>query len=332
MSNKNHIPFLIQATCEKNNISTISYEKFDIEATCSKDSKLTWSLLFNPTHHQLEVLANFYKIHELTIEDIENPQLRPKIEGHSNYLLTVLKVPILNYHKKVSFQHIALLLLENHLFSFASSDLQPVLKNALKTVENDPELLDNPKHTHLFYRVIDYIVDTYFPELITIRNKLDNIEERIGEDLQHQIFEDVHNTRKKINLMDKYYGPVKEITSYLLKTNLALISTKNNTIYFQDLNDHIIQIIDELRLLQARAQHLSDLYFSLVNLKTNATMKSLTVVATIFLPLSFIAGVYGMNFQYMPELTWRYGYFIVLAVMLLIGIGILIYLKKKKWL
>lgn len=177
---------------------------------------------------------------------------------------------------------------------------------------------------------MDIIVDNYFLVLELIDEKVDFIENYILESATNETVRQIHELKRNLIDLRKTIWPLREIMGTLYKDDFQF--SREITIYFRDVYDHTIQIIDTLETLKDRVSGLVDIYYTVISTKMNEVMKVLTIIATIFIPLTLITGIYGMNFEYMPELKWRYGYFIVLAVMFFIAILMLLYFRKKKWL
>jgi magnesium transporter len=183
---------------------------------------------------------------------------------------------------------------------------------------------------YLTHALIDTIVDNYFIVLENIEEKIERLEDDLVERTTPAIIQGIHNLKRELILLRKSLWPLREAISTLERSDSTLISETAN-IYFKDIYDHIIAIVDTVETSRDMLSGMLDIYLSSVSNKLNEVMKVLTIIATIFMPLTFLAGVYGMNFKYMPELEWRWGYFGVLVIMLVVALFMIHYFKKKKW-
>ena len=184
---------------------------------------------------------------------------------------------------------------------------------------------------YLAYTLVDSIVDTYFTILEKIGERIEFLDEELVENPSAQTLQEIHRLKRGMIFLRKSIWPLREVISELERGESPLIK-ETTGIYLKDVYDHTIQIIDTVETSRDMISGILDVYLSSISNKMNEVMKVLTIIATIFIPLTFLAGLYGMNFENMPELHWQLGYFAVLLVMALIGIGLVMYFKKKKWL
>ena len=183
---------------------------------------------------------------------------------------------------------------------------------------------------YLFYALIDAVVDNYFLVLETMGEEIEDLEDQLLNNPTPRILEYVHRLKQELIYLRKGVWPLREVINGLLKSNPERIK-KETEIFLRDVYDHTIQVIETVETYRDMVAGLQDLYLSSVSNKMNEVMKVLTIIATLFIPLTFIAGIYGMNFEVMPELKWKYGYFAVWGVIIIIGIIMVVYFKKKKW-
>jgi magnesium transporter len=183
---------------------------------------------------------------------------------------------------------------------------------------------------YLAYALMDAIVDNYFSVLDKRADEIDRMEEEIMTHPDQFISQRIHTLKRDMIHLRKHIGPVREMILNLQRNESPLIQ-KKISIYLRDVYDHTIQLLDTVDTFKDLLSGIHDSYLSAMSNKMNEVMKTLTIFAAIFIPLTFIAGIYGMNFEYMPELQWKYGYFIILAVMLSLGVGLSVYFKQKKW-
>lgn len=184
---------------------------------------------------------------------------------------------------------------------------------------------------YLAYALVDAIVDNYFIILEKLGEKIEDIEEELVTDPSPETLQAIHNLKREMIFLRKSVWPLREVVSGMERGESALLK-ETTGVYLRDVYDHTIQVIDTIETFRDMLSGMLDIYLSSVSNRMNEVMKVLTIIATIFIPLTFIAGIYGMNFQYIPELGWRWGYFAVLFVMVIIGIGMVTHFRKKKWL
>ncbi len=279
----------------------------------------------------IEQIGKHYNLHPLVLEDILNIRQRPKIEYFDDYIFIVLKM--LSYNevlKEIDAEQVSIILGSNFVFTFQErkGDLFDTIRNRLR---NNIGIIRKSSSDYLLYSLIDVIVDNYFLILEKIGVRIEDIEDKILLNPSPEVIRTIHNLKNSLIELRKTVWPLREILSNLYKGESELIKDKTS-VYFRDVYDHTIQIIDTIETLRDIVSGLLDVYLSSISNRMNEIMKVLTIIATIFIPLTFIAGVYGMNFKFMPELEWKMGYPMVLLVMFLSAIGMLIYFKRKKWL
>ncbi len=284
--------------------------------------------------HQVDIIekiGTYYNIHPLNLEDIVNTGQRPKAEDFDEYLYIVLKM--LHWEQnsqKVTAEQISLILGDNFLISFQESE-GDVLEPVRDRIRKARGRIRRSGCDYLAYTIVDAIVDHYFLILEKLGERMEDLEEELMKDPTHQTVQCIHDMKSELIFLRKQIWPMREVLTLMTKGTSSLI--KDSTlIYFSDVYDHTIQVIDTIETFRDMLGGMLDIYLSIVSNKMNEVMKLLTLIATLFIPLTFIAGIYGMNFKFMPELEWRPGYFAVWGVMIVIAILMLVYFKKKKWL
>jgi magnesium transporter len=208
---------------------------------------------------------------------------------------------------------------------------QNIFEPVRKRIRNGTGRIRKSGADYLAYALADTLVDNYFIVTEAIEDRMEAIEEDLLTDLSQDALQEIHELKRDIIFLRRAVLPVRGLISKLEKSDSPLVSD-NTHVYLRDIYDHIIQVAETLETFREMAVSLLEIYHSGVSNKMNEVMKVLTLIATIFIPLTFIAGIYGMNFKYMPELEWRWGYPLVWLIILLLGIVMLIYFKKKKWL
>jgi len=279
----------------------------------------------------IEKVGQHFNLHPLVLEDILNTGQRPKTEEFEDVIFVVLKM--LHYNEnaeKIRSEQFSLVLGSNFLITF-----QEIQGDVFKTVR---ERIRKPKTRirkagcdYLAYALIDAIVDYYFVILEALGDKIEDIEIQLLDNPTRDTLEIIHEMKREMIYLRKQIWPIREIINSLVKSESSLIHEQMH-IYFRDVYDHTIQIIDTIESYRDILAGMLDIYLSTLSNKMNEVMKVLTIIATIFIPITFIAGVYGMNFKYMPELEWRWGYVMVWAI-IVVAAGIMIgFFKKKQWL
>ncbi|HQP90671.1 MAG TPA: magnesium/cobalt transporter CorA, partial [Bacteroidales bacterium] len=229
----------------------------------------------------------------------------------------------------ITYKQISCILNDNILISFLEKQtnfFDPLKEN----IKNNRSNIRSKKPDFLLYNFLDLIIDSYFIILQEIEEKLGNIEDNLLEVNNNELTNQLHKLRTNISMLHRYIFPIVEITKNIETSNSKFIN--DTAFYYRDLYDHSYRIVESLENYREMTFNILQIYLSEVSTRMNEIMKMLTIIATIFIPLTFIVGVYGMNFKYMPELEYRYGYFIVWGVMIVIALLLIFYFKRKKWL
>ncbi|PJI10136.1 MULTISPECIES: magnesium/cobalt transporter CorA [Clostridium] len=312
---------------EEKNLKTIEecYEYKD------KDS-MTWININGLEDISLyEKIGEKFKIHSLIMEDILNTNQRPKIEEFEKYIFIVLKM-IYYKSNKLVVEQISIICMDNLIITFQETGKEgDVFQNLRDRIRNSKSKIRKTGVDYLTYALIDSIVDNYFAVLEKVEDKIEKFEESIVDKASNDLFNEVYNLKREMIFLWKAVWPLREIINNLQRGEIDLIG-RDVSIYFKDVYDHTIQVIDTIELFRDIISGMLDTYLSSVSNKMNEIMKFLTIFSTIFIPLSFLVGVYGMNFENMPELRFKYGYALLWAVMIGIAAFMLAYFRKKKWL
>jgi magnesium transporter len=278
----------------------------------------------------IEKIGKHYGISSLVLEDIVNTNSRPKIDDFKEYVFIVLKM--LSYDKEkhnLKVEQVSLILGKNFVISFQEDEGD--LFDGIRARLRDPESRARTfKSDYLTYVLMDRIVDEYFLIIESMGEELEQMEEDVSANPSKEFLQRYNELKRDSVFLRKSVWPLREVINYLLRNEVGLIRPEVLP-YFRDLYDHTIQVIDTTETYRDLFSDIMDLYLSTLSLKMNEVMKVLTVISTIFMPLTFIVGVYGMNFHFMPELSWRYGYFIVWGFMAMIGLGMILFFKRRKW-
>jgi magnesium transporter len=299
-----------------------------------KDSpSVTW-INVDGIHQEkvLQQLGECYGLHPLMLEDILNTEQRPKTEDFREYLYIVLKM---FYHDAKSgaiiTEQISLVLGRNFVISFQEGLEGDVFNPVREHLKNPLSRMRKMGPDYLVYSLLDAVVDNYFVILEKLGEKIESIEDELVTNPRPATLQTIHRLKRDLIFLRKSVWPLREVVSSLTRGESPLINS-NTLLYLRDVYDHTIQVIDTLETFRDMVSGMLDIYLSSVSNRLNAVMKVLTIIATIFMPLTFIAGVYGMNFKYMPELEWHWGYPAVMALMLVISLLMLWFFRRKKWL
>ena len=279
----------------------------------------------------VEDAGAFFSLDSMILEDVVNTQSRSKMEEFDDFMFLRMKTLSVDINSnEISSEHISLLLGKNGLISFQETDIN-ILENLKDRIRKGRGLIRKRNSDYLFYRIVDTLVDNYFIVEEHLADLLEKLEENILENPHENINEEIYELKKKIVFAKRTISPLRECISNILKSDSGLVSESTQK-YFHDVYDHLIHLIDAVDSQRETINDLLNLHMSIINNKMNEVMKVLTIFASIFIPLTFIAGIYGMNFEIMPELHWKYGYFIVWGIMLTVTIILLFYFRRKKWL
>ncbi len=282
-------------------------------------------------------LADGFDLHPLVQEDILNTSQRPKVEDFGQYLYIIIKMLQWNEQRdEMAMEQVSLILGKNFVLSFQQRP-GDVFESIRQRIRNNQGRIRKMKADYLAYCLLDAVVDGYYLVLEKIGDKLEMLENRTMTHPTHQTLREIHRLRREGLFLRRAVWPVRELISSLQRNDSPLVGQNINA-YLRDVYDHAIQSIDTTETYREMLAGLRDTYLTSISNRTNEVMKVLTIIATIFIPLTFIAGVYGMNFDpqssplNMPELKWYFGYPAVLAVMTVVALIMILYFRRKKWL
>jgi len=313
--------------CEEKELKNIN------EAIKYKNSNtITW-LNLNGLNHikEIETLGKHFNLHPLVLEDIVNTSQRPKIDDYDDYIFLVIKMMYYNDNEEIVSEQVSFILGEDYVLTFqeAEGDVFDSLRERLRQAKGRIRSLGAD---YLLYALIDSLVDHYYAIIETMGNKIEELEDELFEGAtKDQITTQIQTLKREILKIRRAIFPLREIINRIEKTESKLIDQTTQR-YFSDVYDHVIQVTENIDIYREMIWSLMDMYMTTISNRMNEVMKVLTIIATIFIPLTFIAGIYGMNFENMPELHTKYGYHIVWAVMIVTFAGMMYYFKRKKWL
>lgn len=273
-------------------------------------------------------IGDRFSIHPLVIEDITSGGHRPKIEDYTDYLFIILQA----FHAGDEFrtEQISMIVGKDVLLSFQETPTE-IFKPIQDRITNARGKIRTSGTDFLAYTLIDIIIDSYFVVLDSMGEQLEDIEEELLRNPGPDTLWRIQKYKHKVMILRRSIWPLREVVSALERGDFPLM-TSSTKVYLRDVYDHIIQVVDVIENFRDMLAGLTDIYLSTMSNKMNEVMKVLTIIATIFIPLTFIAGIYGMNFVYMPELQSRWGYPLILMGMMALGISMLFYFKKREWL
>ena len=278
----------------------------------------------------LEQLGECFGLHRLVMEDILNTDQRPKMEDYGEYLYLVFKMISNGKGKEIVTEQTSVILGPNFVLSFqegAEGDVFNVIRDRLRNKKGRIRKLGSD---YLAYSFLDAVVDNYFVVLEKLGDKIEAIETELIENPTQKTVQKLYRLKRELIFLHNAVWPLREVVNGLAKHESPLI--RETTVpYLRDVYDHVIHVIDSVDIYREMISSMLDLYLSSVSNRLNAVMKVLTIIATIFMPLTFLVGVYGMNFKYLPELEWHYGYPLLWLVMIGIAGFMLYFFKRKKW-
>ena len=284
--------------------------------------------------HQTDILEKIgahLGIHPLVLEDIMNPGQRPKMEDFEDYIYVIAKMIFFDNKKNdIEAGQLSIILGPNFVISFQEKegDIFNPIRDRIKKARGR---IRKMKSDYLAYTLLDTIVDHYFIVLEKLGEKIEGMEEELVTKPTPETLQSIHNLKRELIFLRKSIWPLREVVNVLERGESSLID-ESTGIYLRDVYDHTIQVVDTVETFRDMVSGMLDIYLSSISNKMNEVMKVLTIIATIFIPLTFVAGLYGMNFKYIPELEWHWGYFAALFVMAMIGFGMVMYFRNKKWL
>lgn len=284
-----------------------------------------WADFEVPTESETNVLETHFQFHPLAIEDCLDDLQRPKLdyyENHSFFVIHSLE------HQSLSKKEIDIFLGDNFIVTYhkQQSTFTQSVKNLLKGKNNT----DSFDEYYVFYQLLDFVVDQYFPIVYEIEDHINEIENNTKKISMEDLLEHLFDRRGELLKLRQTVHPMRDLLYRILNTH-HLEGVHERKEYFADIHDHLIKVADMVASNREMTQDMRDSYLSLNAQQTNRTMQILTIISVIFMPLTFIVGIYGMNFTFMPELDEKYGYFFIWVIMLSISIGMYLWFRKKGW-
>ena len=319
---------------------------FDREKVHRQDSKsvsdafhykgqdsITW-ININGLNHtkEIEELGKHYKLHPLIIEDIVNTQQRPKFDDYDDYIFVVVKMLYNDSQNEFVNEHLSIVAGDGFVLTFQEAD-GDVFDGVRERINNTKGRMRTSGSDYLMYALIDAVVDNYFIIIESLSDKIEMIEDLLFTQTveDEDMTQEIQDLKREVLRIRKAIYPLREVINRLENSEHHLIDEKTHS-YLRDLQDHITQISENIEIYREMIWGLMDMYMTTISNKMNEVMKVLTIMASIFIPLTFMAGIYGMNFEYIPELQLQYGYFYLWGAMLIVFFLMIWYFRRKKWL
>jgi magnesium transporter len=281
----------------------------------------------------IEKIGKLYHLHSLLLEDIVNTEHKPKLEifdkGHLFLTLKMLHIesesPI-----DISTEHISFVLGENFLLSFQEERTEDIFKPVLSRLQASVGKTRRNGADYLLFALMDVIVDNYFVVVEKFGEHLESMEDLVISGTSKLGLTDLYALKRELSWARRSIWPLRDMLNQLIREDNQLVS-KEVIPYYRDLYDHVMQVIDTIESFRELLASLADVHLSSISNRMNSVMKTLTIFSAIFMPLTFIVGVYGMNFDFLPELRWKYGYFYTWGLMAFVTLGMIVYFRRRKW-
>lgn len=280
---------------------------------------------------EIEEFAALMKLHPMSVEDIYTFVQRPKVEEFDNYIFFSLRSLEPNTSSKyLKKEQLSFILSDTYLISF-QEHVSDHFTEVRERIEHDKGRIRKKGADYLLYKLLEAIIDNYFEVIEDLQQKIERFDERVQSEDDSNLFKEIEAEKRTLIELRQVVFPLKELFGQLEKLNNIQIDEENKY-YFSDLRDNCLSLLDEIESNKSVLESLGNIYYAIQGQKMNEIMKVLTIVGAIFIPLTFIAGIYGMNFDYIPELKVENGYFYCMGIMVFLGIAMLLYFKRKKWL
>ncbi len=324
-----HIVSLVEFDKDHCNSSVLDTNKA-LETYFLNETKTQWLNIAGLTDESfIKTLGNSLNLNLLTLESVVDTHQRPKIDDFDHYLFGVFKMVYFDDNASLKYEHLAMVLLEGKLITF--QEVEEDVFNGVRTrLSQEVSRIRQRGADYLFFALLDAVVDHYFIALEQLGLKLDQLEDMVYYNSEPSQGQKIQKLKKEILKLRQHIYPSKDLVQKLLNSTHPLIKEETK-VFLRDLSDQCAEINETLQLYREMSTNLMELHMSTMGNKMNEVMKVLTIMASIFIPLTFIAGIYGMNFENMPELHWKFGYPLVWILMGSCFIGMLIYFKLKKW-
>jgi magnesium transporter len=299
----------------------------DIPVTRIQDKHIKWYWVDfeSPSEQEIALLTEHFHFHPLAIEDCLHHIQRPKLDHYDNCHFFVLHAL---HENNLTVEEVDLFLGNNFIVSYHQKP-QREIENAWQRIMEQTKLFEQGP-IYAAYLIMDQLVDEYFPSVYQLEERLAEIEMNTSGTSLEKIMNQVFETRSKLLKVRRTIVPMRELL-YRVINSQRIEGLEHNHAYFADIHDHLLKLSEIVESNREISSDMRDSYISINSNRMNKIMKTLTVITTIFMPLTFLAGIYGMNFEHMPELKWPHGYFLILTFMALIGFGMFMWFQRKGW-
>ena len=313
-------------------------ETMDELLPCLDNDKVSWinvDGLGDPEF--IQRLGRHFRIHPLALEDIFNIGQRPKVDEYDRQLFIVLDMGYENKEEEVVFEQVCVVLAEQFVITIQEEESGDVFNPVRQRLRDGGGNARFMKSDYLAYALIDAVIDQYFPIIESLGESMDDLQETLLDQPTRERLRELHDFKRLIARIRRAVWPQREVLGRLMRDETGLVETRTKP-FFRDCYDHTVIMVDILETFRDATRNIMDTYLSSISIRTNEIMRVLTVITSIFIPLTFIAGVYGMNFDpklspfNMPELEWPFGYPFAICLMLAVAIGMIVFFKRKKWL
>lgn len=315
--------------------ANLRQERLDAPAASfsSRESETVSWINVNGVHDvdKVDRIGSGFSLHPLVVEDLVHTGQRPKMDDYETHLYIVLRMLRWDTEaEEIDDEQVSIVLGPSWVLSFQERE-GDVFNPIRERLTSNRGRIRKLGADYLAYSLIDAVVDHYFSVLEVLGDRIEALGDEMTRDPKREDLEAIRRLKRELLFMRKSVWPLREVLAGIQRDESRLFGDAVRP-YLRDVYDHTIQIIDTVETFRDMVSGLMDVYLSSVSNRMNEVMKVLTIIATIFIPLSFIAGIYGMNFDFMPELEWKFGYFGALGLMLAVGVGMLFYFRRKRWL
>ena len=320
-----------QIEFDKANFSHKKLNTIDECLNTKEKTTVTWTNIIGL--HDAEIIqkiGQYYSIHNLVQSDIMNTELRPKIEDHDDYLHILLKLPHILSENLLFMEQISFLVGKNYVLSFQETS-DDIFDPIRKRLENSVGAIRERKSDYVTYALVDAIIDYYYVVMEKIGTQTEQLEEELMDNPTPKTLQTIHTLKREMVVLRKSIWPMREVIDRFERMQSELIQESTRT-YLRDVYNHSVQVMDNIEGLREMIGGMLDTYLSSIGNKMNEVMKTLTIIASIFIPITFLAGIYGTNFSYVPELEWEGSYFVMIGVMGVIVLIMILWFRNKKWL
>ncbi len=315
--------------CEQNEINSFQ----EIEELLSNDYNVFW-IHINGINNEniINQIGNIFRVNNLVLEDIMNTNKRPKVDFYPEYIYSIFKN--ISYKKcsgGIRLEQISIIAGNNYVITFQEKGSN-IFTNIMERVSNDGGNIRDWGANFLFYSLIDYLVDSYFYSMEVVADQIEKLDKEVLMTYSNIELSDLREYKHDITVLRKLLWPTRELIKDIIQqTSFESEGENELNFYYRDIYEHTIELIELLEILQGSVEEIQNLYHTKISHRMNRIMGLLTVISIIFLPLTLIAGIYGMNFKYMPELNLKWGYPAVLLIMMFVAASLVLYFKNKKW-